>query len=113
MNKEAEIKSALASAKAIAWDGCHKIYVAMDEHEMRTFESYGYDPLIPVTDIDEAYHTLCDWWDLSCGLRFISAVATTDTGDRNDGFSDLIPQCYVQDDADLFLPAVDLFARAS
>jgi hypothetical protein len=112
MNKETEIKRALASAKAIAWDGCHKIYVAMDEHEMRTFESYGYDPLIPVTDIDEAYRTLCEWWDRSCGLRFISAVSTN-LADPNEGFIDLIPQCYVETEEDFYLRGTDLFARSA
>ena len=111
MNKEAQIKAALATAKAITWDGCHKIYLAMDRSEVYQFESYGYDP-IPVTDIDEAYRLLCQWYDESCGLRFISAVSTN-VVDPNAGFSDLIPQCYVEDEADLYVPAAELFARSA
>ena len=112
MTKEAQIKEALASAKAITWDGCHKIYVAMDDREARTFESYGYDPVIPVIDIDEAYRLLCQWYDESCGLRFINAVRSV-VGNPNDGFFDLIPQGYVEDEADLYVPAAELFARSA
>jgi hypothetical protein len=32
-----------------------------------------------------------EWWDVSCGLRFISAV-WTNNDNPNDGFISLIPQ---------------------
>ena len=61
--------------------------------------SYGYVPLIRVESVgaEEALELLRDWYDESCGLRFISAVKTVD-GDPNDGFTDLIPQFDEEDE---------------
>lgn len=91
MRKETKIKEALSSAKAITWDGCHKIYLAMDDRQVELFHMYGYDPIILVNDIDGAYETLCGWYDDSCGLRFVQLVKTV-IEDPNKGFVDLIPQ---------------------
>lgn len=65
------------NAKGIAWDTCHKIYVLMDESEVAKMREYGYDPLITSDEMsaDEMYRTVVDWYDQSCGLRFISAVS--------------------------------------
>jgi hypothetical protein len=35
---------------------------------------------------------LRDWWEDSCGLRFINTVTTVD-GDANEGFANIIAQC--------------------
>lgn len=91
MTKEAQIKEALASAKAITWDGCHKIYIAMDDNQVELFKQYEYDPIIEITDVDDAFYILCDWYDDSCSLRFIQSVSTV-TGNPNDGFISLVPQ---------------------
>lgn len=85
------VREGLEGAKAIAWDACHKIYVLMDAEQVELMESYGYDPLIPVTDIDKAYETLQEWWQESCGLRFINAVSTVE-GSTDDIFERLIAQ---------------------
>jgi hypothetical protein len=95
-----EVEEALPNAKSIAWDECHKIYVLMDDEQTRTMEGYGYDPLLPVTNPATALSTLHDWWDASCGLRFISAVKTV-SGDPNEGFTSLISQ-FENDEDDEF-----------
>jgi hypothetical protein len=84
------VAKAVADAVSITWDGCHKIYIHMDEGQHDTAVSYGHEP-IRVTDADEAIKTLRDWFDRSCELRFINAVRTVD-GDPNDGYDSLIPQ---------------------
>jgi len=88
-----EVDEAVDEAVSIAWDGCHKIYVLMDEQQHELMRSYDYDPLIRVDDIgaDEARDLLREWYEESCGLRFISAVKTV-ADDPNDGFDALIPQ---------------------
>lgn len=85
------VRAGLVDAKAIAWDECHKIYVLMDDEQVDQMKVYGYDPLIPVTDQAEALKTVRDWWNESCGLRFVSAIKTV-AGDPNKGFTDLIAQ---------------------
>ena len=87
------VAAAVEEAVSIAWDGCHKVYVLMDEGQHDQMQSYGYDPLIRVESIgaEEALELLRDWYDESCALRFISAIKTVDS-DPNDGFTDLIPQ---------------------
>ena len=86
-----EVEEALPEAKSIAFDGCHKIYVLMDDEQTEQMRGYGYDPLLLVTDPTAALTTLRDWYVASCGLRFISAVRTV-TGDSNEGFTSLIKQ---------------------
>lgn len=91
----------LASAKGIAFDTCHKIYVLMDDEQMRLMAEYGYDPLISSDQmsIDQMRETITEWYDQSCGLRFVSAVAT-DEDDPNAGFSNIVPQFADSEDED-------------
>lgn len=88
-----KVEAWLHDAKGIAFDGCHKIYVLMDDEQMAEMKEYGYDPLIAAdsTTIDEMLSTLMEWYENSCGLRFINAVSTNHE-DPNLGFIDLIPQ---------------------
>jgi hypothetical protein len=101
----AKVEGALAGAKSIAWEGCHKIYVLMDDEQTEEMRQYGYDQapsqLVLVTDPSEALATLREWYDASreCGLQFISAVRTVPAGvDPNVGFTNLIPQFAEDDD---------------
>lgn len=79
----------IANAHLIAWDGCHKMYLAMDEEEAEWFrENYEF----VVEDTAEVMlTTLIDWWDQSCSLRFVSAVRHN-PDDPNAGFTSLIAQ---------------------
>ena len=87
------VEDALADAKGIAWDTCHKIYVLMDDEQMVLMKSYEYDPLLSADTMaqSEMLATLKQWFELSCGLRFIQAVTTHPT-DANLGFESLIEQ---------------------
>lgn len=93
----APVEDALHNALLVAWDGCHKIYLAMDEHEADWFrEEY---PHTVEGRYEEMLNALRAWWDESCFLRFISAVSFTPEN-PNDGFVSLIEQFADEDDED-------------
>ena len=93
MIKSDLIKDRLESAKGIGWDGCHKIYILMDDDQMTKMQDYGYDPLFSSDQIttNKMFEIIERWWDQSCGLRFVSAVSTNKVN-PNLGFEDLISQ---------------------
>jgi hypothetical protein len=91
------VAGALTEAELIAWDGCHKIYVAMDPIEAAWFnENYEH---VMIGTSEEMLETVVDWFNRSCGLRFVSAVSH-DEEDPNSGFMELIPQFAETDDED-------------
>lgn len=82
----AAVVLAMNTAKAMHFDGCHKIYLSMDQAEVKNMKSLGYDVVAPDIAL------LTDWFKTAaCGLRFISAVRT-DLANPNNGFTQLIPQ---------------------
>lgn len=83
------VRETLPDARLIAWDECHKIYVAIDDAQADWFRESGYT-LMEGTP-DEMFDTLVKWFDASCWLRFIDAVRLT-APDPNDGYIGLIPQ---------------------
>mgnify|MGYP000935651276 CR=1 FL=1 len=87
------VEDRVSDAKAIAWDTCHKIYLLMDDNQVEVMRGYGYDPLITSEEADPyaMFEILKNWYDDSCGLRFIQAV-TTNPKDPNLGFETLIAQ---------------------
>jgi len=89
----AKTEEYLENAKGIAWDTCHKIYVLMDDEQMAQMKEYGYDPLIPASELtpSEMLHQVRYWYAQSCGLRFVQAVYTNHNN-PNDGFVALIEQ---------------------
>lgn len=88
-----KVEEYLENAKGIAFDTCHKIYVLMDDEQMEMMKGYGYDPLISADDYtaNEMLTTVMDWYEDSCGLRFVQAVYTNND-DPNEGFVSLIEQ---------------------
>lgn len=96
------LRQMLATATGIAWDGCHKIYVLLDEEQFDLMVSYEYgktptgdSELVEIEsdgDREAAFTTVKEWYESSCGLRFINTVRTVD-GDPNEGFDDVIAQC--------------------
>ena len=88
-----KVEEYLENAKGIAFDTCHKIYVLMDDEQMELMKGYGYDPLISADDYtaNEMLTTIMDWYEDSCGLRFVQAVYTNND-DPNEGFVSLIEQ---------------------
>jgi hypothetical protein len=87
------VKERVSEAKAIAFDTCHKIYLLMDNEQVELMRGYGYDPLITKEDAtpDVMLATLQEWYEDSCGLRFIEAVSTNHEN-PNAGFETLIGQ---------------------
>jgi hypothetical protein len=97
------VLASLQDARGICFDGCHKIYVLMDDQQVDEFTAYGYD-IITVDDdstddddeytatVDEAFAIVHDWYDMSCFLKFVNGVETADSDNRNDDYFDLIPQ---------------------
>jgi oligoribonuclease (3'-5' exoribonuclease) len=98
-NRFDEVEYALEDAKAIAWDTCHKIYVLMDDEQVALMREYEYDPLITSDEMSpsEMLDKIIEWYDQSCGLRFVQAVRSNPE-DANDGFVDLIPQFFEEDE---------------
>jgi len=83
------VEDACKNAKLVAWDGCHKIYLAMDDYEAQWF-AQNYDNIV-YGDTKTLMQTLRGWWDASCGLRFVQAVSHNEA-DPNSGFVSLIDQ---------------------
>lgn len=102
------VAEAIKDAHLIAWDGCHKMYLAMDEEEAEWFtENYEF----VVNDTAEVMlTTLMGWWDESCSLRFVSAVRHN-PDDPNAGFTNLISQFEDTDEENLFDDEEDLFGE--
>lgn len=94
----AAVREYVEDAVLIAFDGCHKIYLAMDEAEADFFRK-NYQPTHEDDDggtlegvpASELFEMLEQWWDNSCGLRFIQAVWHNEA-DPNAGFVRLISQ---------------------
>jgi hypothetical protein len=88
-----DVEYFVSEARGIAFDTCHKIYILMDDQQVEKMREYGYEVLFTADEQTptEMYRTVEEWYEDSCMLRFVSAVRTV-FGDPNDGFTDLIPQ---------------------
>ena len=81
----------LPEVKLIAWDGCHKIYLAFDDEAVAHFrcEDSAYEEapaeMVSAGTPAEYLKHLRKWWAHSCGLRFVS-------GWRGDDYIPLIEQ---------------------
>jgi hypothetical protein len=89
-----KVETALETAKGIAFDTCHKIYVLMDENQVELMRKYEYDEIRSIADIskESMLELLKDWYASSCSLRFIQSVRTTSPDDEDSGYDDLISQ---------------------
>lgn len=87
------VEERIGQARAITWDTCHKIYVLLDDEQVKLMNQYGYDPIITDKEAtpEQMLDYLKEWFNESCSLRFIQAVRT-DLSDPNDGFENLISQ---------------------
>lgn len=90
-----KVIAALPDARLVAWDGCHKMYVALDDEQADWFRA-NYEYCVEGSE-PEMLGTLITWWHQSCGLRFISGV-TTNHDDPNAGYTDLISQFEGEDE---------------
>ena len=82
-------EEAMESARLVAWDGCHKIYVAMDDEQAEWFRE-NYEDIFLGSPSD-MFVQVQEWFSDSCALRFIQGV-TTNEQNPNLGFVDLISQ---------------------
>lgn len=87
-----QVEEKVRDAVAITWDGCHKIYIMMDQAEADKTAGYGYTLEKP------SFEQIQKWFDEACDLKFISATAT---GKDDSIFIQLIEQfaeCEDEDD---------------
>lgn len=102
-----EVREYTEDAKGIAYDGCHKIYVLMDDEQMALMKEYGYGAdnphyLASSSQLNpaEMATVVMSWFKNSCGLRFVQGVKTTDETNFDDGFFDIIAQFESSEDED-------------
>jgi hypothetical protein len=97
INIISEVQPHIDDALLVAWDGCHKIYLALDETEAKFFRDEY--PHVVEGDHNEKLAAVSRWWDESCGLRFVSGVRHNAV-DPNAGFTDIVPQFAEDDECD-------------
>ena len=83
------VEDHIEEARLIAFDGCHKIYLALDDIEAAWFAT-NYDHVLRDTP-EVMLKQLHKWYDESCSLKFINGVRHT-TPDPNEGYTTLMPQ---------------------
>ena len=88
------VEASLGKAISITWEGCHKIYICLDQESHEQQVEWGYE-MVPVKDKAEALNQLHEWFDVSCGLRFINAIEGEST------FHDVIPQFDYDEDEEV------------
>ena len=95
MDYKDKVRSFTDLADSIAWDTCHKIYILMDKSQTDQMRGYGYEALHTSTEMSskEMADTIQKWFEQSCSLRFISAVASSSEGDK---FSDIVSQFEIE-----------------
>lgn len=87
----------IPDAHLVAWDECHKIYLAMDEEQAEWFrENY---PRVLESTAEAMLVTVLRWYENSCFLRFVQAVSTNHAN-PNAGYVSLIDQFAEEDDSD-------------
>ena len=76
------VSTIMEMADSIAFDGCHKIYVLLDKHQTEQQISYNYKHIVKAdsTTPEELERIMWQWYEDSCPLRFISAIATNENG---------------------------------
>jgi hypothetical protein len=83
------VAEALDNAKLVAWDTCHKIYVALDDREARWYIDNEWTAFTgpPEAMLDQ----LEKWYHASCSLVFVDATKW-DEENQNSKFYTLIQQ---------------------
>lgn len=91
-----EVQPYITEAELAAWDGCHKIYLALDDEQAEWFRD-NYPHWVDGNP-ETMLATVEQWWDESCDLRFVNGVRTN-TANPNAGFTTIVPQ-FADDDED-------------
>lgn len=82
------VERAVRDGVLVAWDGCHKLYVAMDEKTAQWFRDEY--PHVEDGSEEAMLGALHYWWAKSCELRFIQSVWNIGTYDED--YDDIIEQ---------------------
>jgi hypothetical protein len=88
LTKWQKVEKATEEANLIAFDGCHKIYVAMDEVEAEWFNNRPDYTKFQGTP-EEMYAQLTKWYNESCSLKMVDSVKNINGETK---FTKLIPQ---------------------
>lgn len=98
--QELSLEELINEAHSIAYEGCHKVYINLDENQTNVMIGYGYGEgstfLIKAEDSNpyDLLETVRDWYNNSCSLRLIDAIQTDDEG--MDKFISVVPQGEVE-----------------
>jgi hypothetical protein len=96
-NQETNLTDLIEQSHTVAFDGCHKIYLNMDEEQTRKMRGYGYGNMVGGTAWSKQ-DAVFRWYEDSCELRFIDAVFTNE--DETDKFVIVVPQFFGEDEED-------------
>lgn len=95
-----EIEDRVDDIVALAWDGCHKIYLALDQQEAEHFRRIGYGDgegseflWTATLSTSEILDVVQQWYYESCGLVFINTV-------KDGQHEDIIPQVFTSEDGE-------------
>lgn len=82
MKKWDRVRDAANNAKGISFDGCHKIYVLMDDESVDTqrayeYGEYGESRLITGLSGSEYTALIKEWYQNSCFLRFVDSISSS------------------------------------
>lgn len=93
-----EIESEVSEADSACFDGCHKIYIMKDPLGTAQMREYEYEHIVPITkeNQSEVVKTIIDWFNDSCGLKFINAVEND--GRENEHYITVIGQFDLDED---------------
>jgi hypothetical protein len=89
------VEEAIEDAHLVAFDGCHKIYLAMDEVEAKWFaDNYNGTNCDDRTfrgTPEEMLAMVEEWYNESCALKFVQAVSHNEEN-PNAGYVSLVDQ---------------------
>lgn len=96
-NQEANLEAFVYQAYSVSWDGCHKLYLNMDAYQHdKMINDLGYDLTIVSNNPRITLEKVEEWYNDSCGLKFIDAVFSTD--EDTDKFVTVIAQSFGEDE---------------
>ena len=72
----ARLRKACTSAELIAWDGCHKIYLAMDPASAKVFDDY--DIVVTRDEGEDFFEIINEWYEQSCMLKFVDSITNVE-----------------------------------
>jgi hypothetical protein len=80
--ERAALREYLLTAKAIGWDTSHKIYVVMEDDQVKLLRDYGYQAIFTSDEMTpkQMSATITKWFAESSERRSIEALGTPEIG---------------------------------